>query len=342
MYLRPWVRRFNPSRTGATATRLSQVNAGCHPASRSHRIERLDALAPADARAVRALVADATAHDGHAPLNEHALLHLRHPEAGASKHLLGRDDDTGDELAGYLYLDVSRGGPVQAECVVAPAQRRQGWGRALVSTAVKMVAPRPVQLWSHGADAAADRLAESLGFRRVRELWQMRRDLRAELPTLGDVAGVRVRGFRPGVDEGPWLALNARAFAHHPEQGQMTRSDLDRRMSEPWFDPDGFFVAEREGELIGFHWTKIHGDPGDGSGHGHPVMGEVYVVGVDPAAQGAGLGRLLTLTGLHHLREKGLDCVLLFVEADNSTAIAVYRRLGFSHVATDALYRLDR
>lgn len=318
-------------------------------------IERLDTLSDEDMRAVQHLVADAIANDGHPALNEHALLHLRHPEPGASQHLLGRG---AEGLAAYLQLDVSSGGPVQAECVVAPAQRRKGWGRALVSAAVQLTEPRPVHLWSHGDDPAAARLARSLGFSRARELWQMRRDLSTALPPplpppapAADVDAVRVRSFRPGADDAEWLALNARAFATHPEQGQMTQADLDRRMSETWFDTSGFFVAERNGKLVGFHWTKVHGglaDGGerggltDGGERGQPTMGEVYVVGVDPAAQGGGLGRLLTLIGLHHLRDRGLDCVLLYVEADNAPAIAVYRRLGFRHVTTDALYRLSR
>ena len=287
----------------------------------------LERLSPEDAAAVRHLVAEAAAYDGLAPLNEQALLHLRHPDTDASLHLLGR---SGHGLAGYAHLDVSVRGPVQAECVVAPTQRRRGWGRALVTAALEATAPRPVQLWSHGDSPAAARLAESLGFVRVRELWQMRRALDADLPAVPDVPGVRVRTFRPGEDDETWLALNARAFAGHPEQGAMTRVDLERRVSEPWFDSAGFFLAERAGRLVGFHWTKVHG-------HG---VGEVYVVGVDPAAQGNGLGRLLTLTGLHHLRDRGLDCVLLYVESDNPAAVAVYRRLGFEHVATDALYRI--
>ena len=110
----------------------------------------------------------------------------------------------------------------------------------------------------------------------------------------------------------------------------MTRADLARRMSEPWFDPDGFFLAEADGRLVGFHWTKVHGGG----------IGEVYVLGIDPAAQGRGLGRLLTLTGLHYLRDRGLDCVLLYVESDNPAAVAVYERLGFAVVASDVLYRI--
>jgi len=295
---------------------LSQVN-----------VERRAQLDPDDAAAVQALVAEATAHDGFAPLNEQALLHLRHPTPEAVLHLLGRADAG---LAGYGHLDVSVRGPVQAECVVAPAYRRQGWGRALVTAALDATAPRPVQLWSHGDSPGAARLAESLGFVRVRELWQMRRPLDAELPALPAADGVRVRTFRPGEDDAEWLALNARAFAGHPEQGAMTQADLTRRMSERWFDPAGFFLAELDGRLVGFHWTKEHGDG----------VGEVYVLGIDPAAQGRGLGRLLTLTGLHHLRDRGSRCVLLYVESDNPAAVAVYQRLGFTVAARDVLYRI--
>ncbi len=130
-----------------------------------------------------------------------------------------------------------------------------------------------------------------------------------------------------GRDEEPWLALNAEAFAHHPEQGGITRADLDERMGETWFDPAGFFVATRGDELVGFHWTKVH--------DARPPYGEVYVVGVSPRAQGAGLGRRLTLTGLRHLAAQGLGEVILYVEADNAPAVAVYTRLGFSHAPAD-------
>lgn len=318
--------------------RLSRVNSA-RPAAGAgtHRVERVDRLGPADEAAVQQLVTAATAHDGFAPLNEHALLHLRHPDPDASWHLLGR---ASDDLAGYVYLDVSARGPVQAECVVAPAHRDVGWGRALMTTALGLTAPRPLQLWAHGDSPAAAKLATSLGFIRVRELLQLRRPLDAALPALPQVAGVHIRTFRPGDDDAAWLALNARAFADHPEQGAMTQRDLDQRLSEPWFDPAGFFLAERDGRLVGFHWTKVHGDAKGRGDHGHGLMGEVYVIGVDPQAQGGGLGRLLTLTGLQHLRDRGLDCVLLYVESDNTAAVSVYGRLGFERVATDVLYRI--
>jgi mycothiol synthase len=177
-------------------------------------------------------------------------------------------------------------------------------------------------------------------FERTRVLWQLRRPLAEPLPP--DPAlppGVTVRTFQPGRDDEAWVAVNARAFATHPEQGALTLDDLHRRMREPWFDPAGFFLAERDGVLVGFHWTKVHGGAHEhDDGHGHEPIGEVYVVGVDPSAQGGGLGRALVLRGLRHLQEQGLPDVLLYVEADNAPAVRLYTSLGFAHWSTDVMF----
>jgi mycothiol synthase len=166
----------------------------------------------------------------------------------------------------------------------------------------------------------------------------MRRSLYARLPAPRIPAGVTVRTFRPGADDEAWVALNARAFAAHPEQGAWTLDDLRHRLREPWFDAAGFFVAERDGELVGFHWTKVHGG-GAGGAHGHEPIGEVYVVGVDPGEQGSGLGKALTLAGLQHLRGLGLAQAMLYVDADNAAAVGLYSRLGFTHWDTDVMFR---
>jgi mycothiol synthase len=283
--------------------------------------------------AVRRLLADAEAVDGAAALNEQALLTIEAGDSPGDRHLLGAGDDAG-RLAAYGHLDLSGAAAgVEAECVVHPERRRRGWGELLVRRTVAESAPYPVLMWSHGDHPGARRLAERLGFDRVRDLWQMRRDLTTTLPDVELPDDVHLRTFVPGTDEPAWLAVNARAFASHPEQGGIDAVDLARRTRAEWFDPGGFFLAERDGRLVGFHWTKVHAGAGEG-----PV-GEVYVVGVDPDAQGGGLGRALTLAGLQHLRDRGLGQVLLYVEADNLAARRLYERLGFDHVATDAQYR---
>ena len=147
-----------------------------------------------------------------------------------------------------------------------------------------------------------------------------------------------MRAFAVGRDEQEWTALNARAFADHPDQGRWGVEEVLLREQEPWFDPEGFLLAERDGRLVGFHWTKVHGsDPAAGD-HPHGPVGEVYVVGVDPSERGRGLGPALTLAGLHSLQQRGLDEVLLYVDESNTTARRVYERLGFTRVLTDVCW----
>ena len=290
-------------------------------------------LAEHEAAAVSALVERARAADGASALNEQALLRLRDRD-GRVRHVLGYDDG---QLVAYAHLDKSRArADMAVECVVDPDHRRAGWASAVVRRALAEAAGAPMLLWSHGDHPGAALLAERLGFRRVRDLWRLGRELVSDAAALPDVrlpAGVAVRSFEPGKDEEEWLALNARAFADHPEQGAMDSRDLAARTGSDWFDPAGFFLAERRCEdgvrLVGSHWTKVH--PGR--------VGEVYVVGVDPGEQGSGLGTALTLVGLHHLAERGMGSVHLYVEADNAPAVRIYERLGFAHVGTDTQYR---
>ena len=170
---------------------------------------------------------------------------------------------------------------------------------------------------------------------RARVLWQLRRSLYAALPAPQLPPGVAVRTFEVGRDEAAWLELNNRAFATHPEQGRWQLADLRRREGEAWFDPSGFFLAERGDRLVGFHWTKVHG----AGAHGHEPIGEVYVVGVDAAEQGRGLGRAITLVGLQHLRSRGLAQAMLYVDETNAAAIRVHESLGFTRWDVDVSYR---
>jgi mycothiol synthase len=283
------------------------------------------------------LIDAATDHDGVSPLSEHVLLHLRYGGDPRARNVLLSVDG---KLVGYGHLDPTD--PVEGpsgEAVIDPAQRGRGQGTVLVRALLAEADGRPLRLWAHGDSPAAGRLAAAAGFERVRALWQMQRSLREPLDEPRYPGGVTVRTFVVGQDEDAWVELNRRAFASHPEQGAWTREDLGMREREPWFDADGFFLAERDGRLAGFHWTKIHGDTSSPDGHGHDTIGEVYVVGVDPGGQGGGLGRALTLTGLRYLRSRGLPAVMLYVDEANTPAIRLYESLGFTHRSTDVMFR---
>lgn len=277
------------------------------------------------------LVAAAADADGIAPLSEHGMLRIRHSAPGQGNDFIVTAAD--GTMAGYAYVDPRSPEDQEraSELVVHPGFRRNGLGAALARALVAAAGQQPVRVWAHGDLPAAAALASSAGFERFRALWQLHRSLTDPLPEAEFGPDVRLRTFRTGHDEQDWLRVNGKAFAKHPEQGGWTSRDLELREREPWFDPDGFFIAEDTGSgaMLGFHWTKIHPDG----------VGEVYVVGIDPDAQGRGLGRSLTLAGLHYLRQRGLREVMLYADEDNTAAIGMYRKLGFTPWRTDAMYR---
>jgi mycothiol synthase len=288
-----------------------------------------------DVDAVLSLLRTAAAADGVRPLSEDAELRLQHDDAGGSDLVV---HDAG-VLAGYARYDDG-----EAELVVHPELRRRGHGRALLRQLLDLADDRPLSIWAHGDLPGSAELLAPHGFTRVRVLLQMRRDLAgvgpAPRPALP--ADVQVLPFRPGRDEEAWLRVNARAFDWHPEQGRMTRADLELREAEPWFDPAGFLMAWRGdpddgGVLLGSHWTKVH-PAGDA---GPEPAGEIYVLGIDPDAQGLRLGSALTDLGLAHLRGQGLGSVLLYVEADNAGAVRLYEGRGFRRHAVDVSWRRE-
>ncbi|CAM5519856.1 Mycothiol acetyltransferase OS=Streptomyces tendae OX=1932 GN=mshD PE=3 SV=1 [Streptomyces tendae] len=297
---------------------------------RPRSIETLAELTPEQTDTVLALLAEVARTDGQHAVSEQGRLQLRGPAREGVAHLLLTVDG---EFVGDAQLEgTDPVEPPAAELVVHPSHRGQGHGRAL-GAALLAASGKRLRVWAHGGHSAARHLAQVLGLSLFRELRQMRRPLAGlDLPDPVLPEGVSVRTFVPGRDDAAWLAVNAAAFAHHPEQGSLTQRDLDDRKAELWFDPAGFFLAERDGELIGFHWTEVHAEE---------RLGEVYVLGIRPDTQGGGLGKALTTIGLRHLEDQGLPTAMLYVDADNKAAVAVYERLGFTTHETDLMYRTE-
>lgn len=287
-------------------------------------------LSDADAQAVHRLARAAQHVDGVAPLSEQPLLWLTDPAARVA-HLLVR---AADDFAGYAQVDLSVAAVATAELVVHPFARRHGVGSGLLARAQLLAASgrRSLSVWAHGDLPAARSLATRAGLVVVRELWKMALDLTTYTPTPVHLPDdVQLTAFRPGTDDEAWLAVNARAFASHPEQGRLTAADLHARMAEDWFDPESFLLARRGEEVLGFSWLKVVGGE-------QASTGEIYALGVDPSAQGMGLGSALTRASLDRLVGLGLSTADLYTEGDNTAAIRTYTAAGFTRVALDVQF----
>ncbi len=284
-----------------------------------------------DIARVGELLVAATTPDGRRPLSDHLYLDLV--------------DGGGDGFAGFVattdgddrpvaYAQLSAGNEARLfELVVRPDRRGDlaDVGAELLDAAFDVVATDgggTIVWWVAGPTDEHHRLAAEAGMQEHRRLHQMRRPL----PT-GRAVTIDTRAFRPGDDDEAWLRVNNRAFADHDEQGGWTLDTLRARQSEEWFDPDGFRIHERDGEMAGFCWTKIHPAVG-----GVESLGEIYVIAVDPTFHGSGLGTQLTLAGLEWLSDHGLATGMLYVDARNSPAIAMYEHLGFHIRSTDVSF----
>jgi mycothiol synthase len=290
-------------------------------------LEVLRRLDPDMIAAIDRLLAAAEAADRREPLSDQHRLDLVAGGGEGFAAVVASDD--GRPIG---YAQVSHGNcSSTVELVVDPTHRdAQGaLGTELMTEALEVVRRAgggPVHWWVFDATADDGELARRLGLTIGRELLQMRRDLPTDLPYT-----VTTRPFVPGVDEAAWVEVNNRAFADHPEQGGWTIETLRRRQAESWFDPEGFRLHERDGRLAGFCWTKLHL-------HTDPPLGEIYVIGVDPDFQGLGLGRELTLAGLDSIARRGVKFGMLYVDAANAPALAMYEQLGFTVHRTDRAY----
>jgi ribosomal protein S18 acetylase RimI-like enzyme len=58
-------------------------------------------------------------------------------------------------------------------------------------------------------------------------------------------------------------------------------------------------------------------------------IGELCVIGVDPADSGKGTGRAVFTEGLIYLKEKGIKQSILYVDDNNEAGKGSYKSLGF-------------
>jgi mycothiol synthase len=295
------------------------------------RIETWRALDDAPFDAVVDLIGDATEHDGFPALSDQLWLDLTDRLGSGFAAVLAFD--ASNRLAGYAQL-AGTNKSTSVEVVISPIDRRKAHELTVVllRAAFDEIATTgggTVHWWAHHPDAIAEAVAAEVGLTLGRRLFQLRRSLPIDATTT-----VETRDFEVGRDELEWLRVNNAAFRDHPEQGGWTLDTLRQREAEPWFDSAGFRLHERDGRLAAFCWTKVHSDA-------TPPMGEIYVIAVDPAFHGTGLGRALTIAGLAHLASIGLTVGMLHVDAANTAALSLYEGLGFTVHHADHAYMVE-
>ncbi|ASK65351.1 mycothiol synthase [Brachybacterium avium] len=286
-------------------------------------------LSPTRRTAIRELLATVTEHDGVSPLDEAAVLAL---DGESAQHLLV--EEAGSEIVrGYASVLVD--GTVQG--MIHPSHRRRGHGTALLREALEL---RPdAGVWAHGALEGSLAFLAAAGLTESRYLLTLHRDLdpARPLPAIPEstLEGLRLGSFEAERDAERWVEVNARAFADHPEQGSLTREDLDQRLAQPWFDPEDMLVALRDEELVSFVWIKRE-RPG-----ATDQDAEIYAVATDPSVQGHRVAGLMMATALERLRSAGVPGVELYVEADNAPALRLYETWGFAVAGRDVQMRVS-
>lgn len=287
------------------------------------------------------LVEATTQLEGHRPVGEHKYSHLK---VGATGWLgvLAYDEQ---QLIGYAHTRWGHPNErprVAVEVVVHPDWRRDGEVATALLDETRAAVARAggglLFLWVHRVVRADQTLAFELGFDIQRELAFMTRPLdeRPTAPTPPD--DVVLRPYRGDQDDQAFLAVNNAAFAGHPENGGWSVADFAERRQRDWFEPADLLMAWRDDDLVGFHWTKWHGHESD-EVPAHEPVGEVYVLAVDPAHQGKGLGRILLDSGVRHLYERGCRQAILYVDCASTGAVHLYESAGFTHEYRDVCYQ---
>jgi mycothiol synthase len=155
-------------------------------------------------------------------------------------------------------------------------------------------------------------------------------------PSTSTSTEVELRAFRPGADTDEAVRVLRAAHDGHDApvpsstdgggDGGWTGERFEAAARVALHDPADLRVAaDVSGRLVGVHWTKRRS----------ATVGEVHNLAIDPSLQGQGLGRRLLHDGLAHLAALGMREVLLWVDLENTPALALYRSEGFVPRARD-------
>jgi ribosomal protein S18 acetylase RimI-like enzyme len=94
--------------------------------------------------------------------------------------------------------------------------------------------------------------------------------------------------------------------------------------------PAWVFVAEEEGQVVGFITTRIAGD-----------TGRIANFGIESAYRGRGLGKKLLAHALDFFRKEGLALARIETMEQNEIGQNLYPKMGFVEVARQIHYAIE-
>jgi mycothiol synthase len=170
-------------------------------------------------------------------------------------------------------------------------------------------------------DAAAHRLLEARGFVEERHSWDMETHIREDTREPAVPDGLTIRPFDPATDLAATHAAISESFAAHYAHVPWSLEDWTAvRVDRPWFDPDlwRLAVSDGDGAVVG----ALIGVVAEGKG-------VVETLGVVPTRRGRGIGLALLRSSFAAFARRGVETVVLNVDAQNATgAVALYERAG--------------
>lgn len=234
--------------------------------------------------------------------------------------------------AGFVWWDATKAAQ-RLEGWVHPDWRRRGVGTALlaaVESCVHQVLPATqISLTARTYDdiPGAARLFRLRGFQEVRRFYMMSMSMSGRQFEADAPHGIVIRSFR----ESDLLALveaENEIFTDHwgsqPKTSQVWRRDMiELRPHDP-----KLWVLAWEGNRVVAE-CLCHSSRESG-----PDDGWVSIVGVRREWRGRGLGQIVLTEGLRRLQQAGFVSAALHVDAENLSALNLYRRLGMEIART--------
>ena len=247
------------------------------------------------------------------------------------------------EIGGKIvgYLDITPEvliGRIILNCFIYPDHRRQGLATKLFSYVKYRARELGVKLAHVNIDqdnATARNVLSRLGFSPVHRFLQLRLDMARVRQRDINKAALPCRYLQRG-EEDKLTQIQNSSFADTWGYNPNTTEEIMYYTSSAGFRPEDVILACDGDKIAGYRWTRIIHETTP-----EERKGQIFMLGVDPACRGKGIGKVVLLAGLSHLENKGVRVVELTVDSENKAACTLYQSIGFEVQASSLWYEKE-